>query len=610
MLLLLATALAQSPVAVPTVDGPWAPSALQVIGAPDPLGAEACEACHQDQVDSWSGSAHAHASLDNPWYLASFEALRSEVSPRASRHCGGCHDPALLATGALDGEVGPGHALGTAGVTCLTCHAQATATPAGNASIVVDLSDLPDPRTDVASHAARMAIDEGACMGCHRGVLLPQMGAPRIHGGFDDWGAWQGSAWAGTDAARLEPQPRRATCIDCHDHRMAGGRTALAGDHLLDDAVSLWLPQVWIDGALQPLDVPLAPPAGSEVVIEAVVRNTGVGHRFPGGLADTQDVWLQVAVTSASDTVVLQGPHLRGLPLDEEGQPVRDHEPHRIAMGAFDHTVPPGEAQVLRVGFVAPGGALQLEAALQHRPHRPELAAAACAVTSPLTLDGCAPLPVTTVARPRPMGEQGWYALALGYSRGTTDDLPLAHEALDHAVAHGLAADTAAVLRGRILGRQGRADEALQVLDGLPDHPAVWATRGQALLTAWRFEPAADALARAAELAPLHVPTWRGLARALGSVGDDEAAYEAARAGLALAPRDAELLRSQALAARALGLPGADTAEAAWLAHRPPDGLDRLRIQCERTDSECRERGAIPLVWADNMVPTNPWSTP
>lgn len=579
-------------------DGPHAPSEARYLGPTEVLAdTAACAACHPAAAAAWEGSAHAHASLDNPWYLASFDALRAAEGPTASRHCAGCHDPVLLAGDLLDDEVGPWMAEARVGVPCLGCHAIAASTADGNASAVVDLEDLPDPRADVEAHRARMRPDtlrDGtACQGCHRGVLVPEMGAPHVMTGFDDWGAWQGSAWAGTDAARLEPDPPRATCVDCHDHAMRGGRTALVDGSLLGDAVRLWLPVAWVDGARVPVRAGFAPPAGAEVVVDAVVRNVGAGHRFPGGLPDTQDVWLELSVNGRAHA----GPHLRGLPLDRDGVPVRDHLPHRIAVAAFDHTIPPGEAQVLRVGFVAPGGPVDLDARLLHRPHRPELAAAACRATSAWTLDGCAPLPITVVAEAEPTSAEAWYAHALGLSRGLSEALEPGLRSLDDAVAAGLPRPTADLVRARILGAQGRVDEALDVLAALPDHPAVHATRGQALLAVWRWAPAAQSLARAVALAPRHVPSWQGLARARGSLGDDQGAWDAAVRGLALAPRDPDLLRSRALAAQALGHPDAGEALAAWLAHRPPEVATALRLQCDRMDPECAERAPIPRVW-------------
>lgn len=612
--LLLTSALA-APLALP-VDGPLHPASSRFVGDIERFArVDDCTGCHEDAAHSWAGSTHAHASLDNPWYLASLQIVRDEVGPVASRHCAACHDPALLATGAIDEPVldlqGP---LADLGVPCLGCHGVVDATGLGNGSYVVDVTDLPDPETDLPAHRARMAspalTDGTACQGCHRGVLVPDMGAPHVMTGFDDWGAWQSSGWAGTDAVRLDPNPQRATCTDCHGHAMEGGRTAIQPDHLLHDAVTLWIPQLWVDGVPTPYRPGMEVPEGSEVVVDAVVRNTGTGHRFPGGLGDTQDTRLVLSVDTPSGRRQLEGPSLRALPIDRNGSPVREHLPHRIAAGAADHTVPPGEAQLLQVAFVAPGGPIDLDGQLVHRPHRPELADAACLVTTPFTLDGCAPLPETLVTRAQPEAAdtaEAFHALALARSRARTEDLPQALDDLQQAVDLGLPAPTARVIEARILGRQGRIDAALAALEGLPDHPAVHATRARAHLAVWRFDEALPDLRAAVAGAPLSTPTWVLYAEAAQAAGHADEALDAALTGLELAPRHPDLLRIQAMAADALDHADTDAAWSAWEAHRRPDGLDRWRMTCERTDDECARRGPVPFVDAgvlfDPIIP-------
>src|SRR4051794_17898573 len=86
--------------AVPGV-GPLAPSEMTVSAAAPPTGAsitgaDDCESCHADVAAEWRSSAHAFASFTNPAYRASVDRFRAEVGPAQSRHCGGCHDVALL----------------------------------------------------------------------------------------------------------------------------------------------------------------------------------------------------------------------------------------------------------------------------------------------------------------------------------------------------------------------------------------------------------------------------------------------------------------------------------------------------------------------------------
>lgn len=562
-----------------------------------------CATCHTTEHAAWGRSAHKHASLDNPWYLASFRAVRDDVGVTASRHCAGCHDPVLLAAGALEGSVGPETADADAGVTCLTCHGIVSATLDGNGSYVVDVSALPDPTTDVEAHRARMLSpslrDGTACAACHRGFLTPQTGNPHVVVGMDDWGAWAGSAWAGPNTRRVEPEGRKATCIACHlgDHQMTGGRSSITGSAAvtarMENVVQVSLPVAEVDGVYTVLDGAFAPPAGSEVVLHVTVRNMGVGHRFPGGLADLQDTWVDLELGGRSVRAI----GLRALALNETGDAELAHHAHRVAVAAFDHTIPPGEAVVARVRFVAPGGALHPTAVVRHRPHRAELAAAACANTSASTLDGCAPAAVVEVARGTlGGGDAGVYAHALGVSRGRSEDLGLALRSLDvlgkTARAEGL--------RARVLGRQGRVGDALaaaassEALGG--PHPALERTRGDVYAQVWRWSEAAVAYARVADQSPNDPTVWRDLAGARGGAGDAAGSLQAALRGLQLLPRDADLLRHQALALRALESPSAESSLEAWLSHRVPDEANGLRLRCDLQVAECSERAPVPLV--------------
>lgn len=114
------------------------------------IGAEQCARCHADIVAQWSTSAHRFSSFNNPFYEASFRELRETAggsnawidrhaaayggqgpggvgtpSPAAvkSRFCGGCHDPAVMLTGAMDGPVRRETVAAQAGLTCMACHA-------------------------------------------------------------------------------------------------------------------------------------------------------------------------------------------------------------------------------------------------------------------------------------------------------------------------------------------------------------------------------------------------------------------------------------------------------------------------------------------------------
>jgi len=141
--------------------------------------------------------------------------------------------------------------------------------------------------------------------------------------------------------------------------------------------------------------------------------------------------------------------------------------------------------------------------------------------------------------------------------------------------------------------REGRTDEALQRLDEAssvaPWEPAIAYARAEALAGVWRWKEAAPALSVAAAVSPLDDTVWTHLAVAYGSADEPGSALDAARRGLTLAPRDADLLRVQALALERLGaapeaIASARDAFARW---RPPDEAPGIKSACARSDPTC-----------------------
>jgi hypothetical protein len=147
-----------------------------------------------------------------------------------------------------------------------------------------------------------------------------------------------------------------------------------------------------------------------------------------------------------------------------------------------------------------------------------------------------------------------------------------------------------------VAGKQGRTEDALALVAraraALPKAPPVLdAIAADALARVWRWQEAIAPAEAAAKKAPGNTQRWVVLAQVLGSVGDDRGALAAARAGLAISPRDPDLLRSQATALRGLGSPLADAALGAYERFRSPDDAAELRIACANRSPRCaRER--------------------
>ncbi|HVE88039.1 MAG TPA: hypothetical protein VND93_34515 [Myxococcales bacterium] len=382
---------------------------------------------------------------------------------------------------------------------------------------------------------------------------------------------------------------------------------------------------------------------GERFSLDVVVRNSQVGHSFPGGVQDAQDTWVEVELRDAGGRVLGRNVehHLRSEVVDADGKPISTRDTHRFLASAWNHTVPARDATACRLEAAVPPDArfpLKVVARLLHRSRNLDLQRAACEdhrgrsgqafAAASLRLNGaaldpCVEQPVTEIDRAElELGEgatvrgaggaealaERLYAHGMALSKSLTEDLDDARAPLARALQ--LTGPDQRAARGRILVelarvamRQGRADEALEHLDtaaarsALPE-AAVDCLRAEAQTSVWRWPQAAEAAARCARSAPGDLQAWRQLALALGSGGRAREALAAAGAGLRLHPLEPTLLRLQALALRTLGAPPAlvDAADEEYLARRPPDDAPRARGACSAQVPGCAaERNPVPV---------------
>ena len=179
-----------------------------------------------------------------------------------------------------------------------------------------------------------------------------------------------------------------------------------------------------------------------------------------------------------------------------------------------------------------------------------------------------------------------------------TERLEEAHAVLDAALKAAPVGDKRAramvlVQLGWVASKQGRSDDALALVAEArallpnPGPPVLDAIATDALARVWRWQEAVAPAKACTERAPDNSTAWMMLARVLGSVGDNRGALTAATRGLALAPRDPDLLRSQAMSLAALGHPLAKAALDAYERFRSPDYAADMRIQCAADSPRC-----------------------
>jgi Flp pilus assembly protein TadD len=684
-----ARAAALPPAAVPRPDAPLAPSQTELDGTltgDTVTETESCAGCHADATEQWRSSAHAFGSFNNPVYRVVIDQFRKDQGKGASRFCGGCHDVALLVDGAMSGDVGPTDPRAHGGITCRVCHGVEEARPDGNGSYVLAATPIPIPRdgddASLAAHKARMALaplrTAAMCGSCHRSFLSPETGNPSHLVGQDELGAWQRSAYAGSLATRVDEPVAAAECRTCHmpleaaphgdaaakdgrihSHRFAGANTWLAS--MRGDDAQLAAVRAMLKGAAS-LDVAVATEANGEkvlpadgapvrpgqpLVLDVVVRNERVGHRFPGGVLDAQDTWIEVEVRDAKGARLAEAGEaeeatgadpsahvLRAVQGDEHGTPLLLRETQRFRAPVFNHTIAPRDAEVVRYRFDVPPKLrpdalpLHVTARLRHRSRDLPLARAVCAdaktgrgaafdreagrrMGGAMQMRPCAPEPVTEIARAEVMLGGGaargdaampaWRRLyddGLGLLRALQEDVDTARPSLEQALA--LVPSSEDRERAMVLDalaevsiREGRTEEALQRLDEaealVPGHPAIPHARGAALGNVWRWSDAVAPLRAASEGAPFDDTLLSHLAMAYGSADQPREALDTARRGLALTPRDADMLRVQALALERLGAPAAEIAQArdAFARWRPPDDAPAVKNGCSRQLAWC-----------------------
>jgi tetratricopeptide (TPR) repeat protein len=574
--------------------------------AGEPVGAAGCAGCHADVAAQWSASAHRFSSFNNPYYRVATDDLRREKGAVASRFCGNCHEPLLVSNGAMDRPIERGTRAAQAGVTCLVCHSITHVDREGNGRYLADLRPVPTEKGE-PGHGARLRpalMSESLfCAACHKVGLLPELTGVGWLRGQNDYDAWHASAVSGNGAPSVYRAADTKRCQDCHmplepavrgdagakngmirSHRFLGANTALP--HLRGDGEQERRTADNLRGRAS-----LALLWSGPARVDALLRARGVGHRFPGGTMDSNEVWLEVTALDASGKVLGRsgflgpdgaldpGAHVvRVQPVDELGRPLARRDPQHQRGVAFDAALAPSDPQVVR--FETPPGTARVRARLLYRKFTAAYAALACADLPAGERARCLDLPVAEVAAaeiaagatpPDDAGVLTDWGLAL--ADATADHASEARAPLERARA--LAPTRVEPLLGlaRLAAKLGQTDEVVRLADEAervaPDHPAPLVLAARALLDAYRFTEARPLAERLARRLPGDRVAMALLARARGLGGDAAGALEAADRLLAIDPESEDGHYQRSLALADLGRRAeADAALARYDTHR------------------------------------------
>jgi len=643
-----------------------------------------CVGCHADVAAQWEPSAHHNSSFSNRFYALSVDLTRKHRGNKTSRWCAGCHDPSLLLANATAHSVDPiidhddvqKSPRAGDGIGCLVCHSATEGARIGGGGYLIKWRPFkePDPKSaqSIAEHKAAMRapVMEKAdfCGSCHKVSLHEDVNGKRWLRGQNDFDPWEqgpyafgGEKTAGQIYAPDAPQKR---CQDCHmpkeaasekelagktdpsgkrvvkSHRFLAANTALGA--FAGDSATVKLQQTALEGAvrvdvialrraealrtaLDPATTSLA--AGDRIAIDVVVENTNVGHRFPTGTVDSNEVWLALEVLDGKGAVIARSgaldthdtlgseAHRFGvLQLDNTGTPALFRDAHRFVAAGWDTTIGPKDARVVRYALTvpsAPSFPLRVRARVLYRKFSAAYALAACktAAASAPPMASCPKLPVSEVARDEitlgapSVNKLGRWRRLDAYARGLLnavqeevgDAEPILEEVMKLAPDKAYGPIDLARLRVR-QGRTADADAALDLAAKLdPATAVVPFLRGVARYEIYRLADAIDPLKLAVARTPHAVHAAELLGEALQLSGKDLDSLPVIQTALRVDPESAQLRHLEALAFDKLGLPAdAELARSGYLRYRRDDDTPKLRSLCKKLVPGC-EREANPL---------------
>lgn len=202
-------------------------------------------------------------------------------------------------------------------------------------------------------------------------------------------------------AARFIRDPTRPDLnhLSIHSHLFPGANTALPflqdkpdivalHQQFLQKAARVDLVNIREEESPEPLaNLPLRPnlpslKPGQTYILETTVRNLGVGHHLTQGTADSNELWLEVRVSSGDELIAHSGRidadghvdrdahFVNAWVLDRDGRRINRRNPQDIFTVLYNHQVPPGSAQLVRHRLELPDelpGLVSVEVSLRYR---------------------------------------------------------------------------------------------------------------------------------------------------------------------------------------------------------------------------------------------------
>ncbi len=463
------------------------------------------------------------------------------------------------------------HPTANAGITCTACHAITHInSPRGNADYTIEepvhypftYSDNPmlqwinrqlvkaKPEFHKKTFLKPFHKSAEFCSACHKVHLPKEVNNYKWLRGQDHYDAYLLSGVSGHGITSFYYPPKAIKkCSECHmpitasndfgaqrfddsgelmvhDHMFAAANTAVP--HMLKEpAWTIDRRREFLNGALRldifaikqggtidgPLIAPLRPqvPAlepGQRYLLETVIRTVKLGHLFTQGTADSNEVWMDVTVTSGDRVIGRSGGRapngevdpwshfVNAYVLDRHGNRIDRRNGQDIFVTLYNHQIPPGASDVIHYSFAVPREVTEpitVEAKLQYRKFDTKYMKHI--LGKKFTAND---LPVTTIAVDRVTFPVAGSGIAVA---NVDASIPAWERWNDYGI--GLLRKGS---RGSSKGELRQAEQAFMQVEklGRPDGPLNLA---RVYLKEGRLEAATSALRRAAEHDP-PAPPW------------------------------------------------------------------------------------------------------
>jgi hypothetical protein len=393
-----------------------------------------CLNCHQEIGQQWIASMHQQAASDPAYVtnITLMVEKKGIAASRYCEGCHApiALLSGQLSAGGKHGGIS-GTLANIQGISCMSCHgiqslphikgvASYEFTPAtrylfANSKIPL-LQVLHDQllKMDPSQHKRDLGNpilkDPKVCASCHTQFMDKDMNDWGWVKMQDEYGAWAASPFSQHQAGNFASESY-LRCQDCHmplvssndpsanasgmvrAHHFPGANTFLPlmrGDSKQFEATKAFLQankiRLQIDPphrkdtiqSLQFIDesirnseeAPYFYYLGEMAKIEVIISNSGVGHNFPGGTIDINEVWVEFRVSDSAGDIVYNSGEIdidgevdpeayfyRSMPVDRAGMLVWKHDLFNRVGEAFRRVIKAGESDIVKYQFVVPSWA-------------------------------------------------------------------------------------------------------------------------------------------------------------------------------------------------------------------------------------------------------------